>query len=77
MREFGAKPQTSWGSGQRPENRLFFSLAFTNNAEHCSCEVLRSCGARLPSMTAKKNFMLNRYAIQRRLRSRKEKRLKV
>ena len=69
--------QTSRGVGQRPGNRRFFSLAFPNNAKHCSREVLRSCKARLPSVTAKKNFMLNRRAIQRRLRSLKEKRLRL
>ena len=50
-----------------------FLLELWNNAPRCSREVLRSCAARLPFVTAKKNFMLNRYAIQRRLRSHKEK----
>ena len=58
MHEFGAYAPNITGSGQHPENQCFFwSLR----------EVLRSCAARLPFVTAKKNFMLNRYAIQRRL----------
>ena len=75
-----AQTETSYWIAQRfndPTERRFFSLAFPNNAKHCSCEVLRSCGARLPPITAKKNFMLNRIAIQRRLRLHKEKAAKA
>ena len=72
MREFGALPQTSRGAGQSRAGRSFFLLTF-EQCLHCSREVLRSCEARLPFVTAKKNFMLNRYAIQRRLGSHKEK----
>ena len=59
MHEFGAYAPNITGSA--------FLLELWNNALRCSREVLRSCAARLPPMTAKKNFMLNRYEIQRRI----------
>ena len=57
--------------------RIGVSFGALEQRLRCSREVLRSCGARLPPMTAKKNFMLNRYEIQRRIARTKKKRLRL
>ena len=71
--KFSSTFLNGWRIKAEPLCGAAFLLELWNNALRCSREVLRSCGAILPLMTAKKNFMLNRYAIQRRLRSHKEK----
>ena len=55
-----------WFNRIRSDGSAFF-VNFLNNVSRCSREVLLSCEARLPSVTAKKNYMLNRAAGQRRL----------